>query len=48
MKIKVDGKEMEIKPGERFMSCGKEFSLCPGCGRIIRTNGIFKGVHFCA
>lgn len=47
MKIKVDGKVIDVKPGEPFLSGGKVFGMCQGCGRIIRTDGWLKGIHIC-
>ena len=47
-RLKVDSKEIDVRPEERFMSGGKEFCVCSRCRRIIRTDGFFKGIHICA
>ena len=47
MQIIVDGKTIDIKPGQRFITGGKVFGLCSECLRIIRLDGWTRGVHFC-
>ena len=47
MKIKVDGKEVDVKPGETFVSGGRKFGYCSRCRRIIRF-GLFGSLHVCA
>ena len=47
MQIIVDGKTVELKPGQKFISNGKVFGLCSACLRIIRLDGWARGWHLC-
>lgn len=48
MKVYISGREVDVKPGEAFVSGGKVFSVCGRCNRILKRRNVTGFLHVCA
>lgn len=40
--------DIELLKCGLYLKNGKQYGLCAGCGKIVRLNGFFGGMHLCS